>query len=146
MRGGAADAVSAMLTKIPLRTRLRVKTVTTDLSSAMMLIVRNCFPGASLVNDRFHVQHIAYNPNREITELRIVNGRGQTVYELKQKMKQHSALSVYMEELKRELARTGVTMEAVLERYALKEPGEMTEEIYKKALRSLKKTRTKEAA
>ena len=51
-----------------------------------------------------------------------------------------------MEELKRELARTGVTMEAVLERYALKEPGEMTEEIYKKALRSLKKTRTKEAA
>lgn len=99
-----------------------------------------------VTSDRFHVQHIAYNPNREITELRIVNGRGQTVYELKQKMKQHSALSVYMEELKRELARTGVTMEAVLERYALKEPGEMTEEIYKKALRSLKKTRTKEAA
>ena len=99
-----------------------------------------------VTSDRFHVQHIAYNPNREITELRIVNGRGQTVYELKQKMKQHSALSAYMEELKRELARTGVTMEAVLERYALKEPGEMTEEIYKKALRSLKKTRTKEAA
>lgn len=58
MRGGAADAVSAMLTKISLRTRLRVKTVTTDLSSAMMLIVRNCFPGASLVNDRFHVQQL----------------------------------------------------------------------------------------
>ncbi len=58
VRGGAADAASAMLTKIPLRTRLRVKTVTTDLSSAMMLIVRNCFPGASLVNDRFHVQQL----------------------------------------------------------------------------------------
>ena len=39
-----------------------------------------------VTSDRFHVQHIAYNPNREITELRIVNGRGQTVYELKQKM------------------------------------------------------------
>ena len=35
-----------------------VKTVTTDLSSAMMLTVRRVFPGATLVNDRFHVQRL----------------------------------------------------------------------------------------
>lgn len=52
--GVATDVVSAVLRKIPLRQRLKVKTVTTDLSSAMMLKVRKVFPGASLINDRFH--------------------------------------------------------------------------------------------
>lgn len=58
VRGVATDTVSAVLKKIPLRQRLRVKTVTTDLSSAMMLTVRKSFPAASLVNDRFHVQQL----------------------------------------------------------------------------------------
>lgn len=58
VRGVAADSVSAVLKKIPLRKRLEVKTVTTDLSSAMMLTVRTVFPAASLVNDRFHVQQL----------------------------------------------------------------------------------------
>lgn len=68
VRGVAADAVSAILKKIPLRTRLKVKAVTTDLSSAMMLIVRKCFPGASLVNDRFHVQQLI---SEAVDQLRI---------------------------------------------------------------------------
>ena len=38
--------------------RLSVKTVTTDLSSAMMLTVRKVFPAAKLINDRFHVQQL----------------------------------------------------------------------------------------
>ena len=42
--------------KVPLLLRLRVKTVITDLSSAMMLTVRTAFPKAKLVNDRFQVQ------------------------------------------------------------------------------------------
>lgn len=58
VRGVATDTVSAVLKKIPLRQRLRVKAVTTDLSSAMMLTVRKSFPAASLVNDRFHVQQL----------------------------------------------------------------------------------------
>lgn len=57
-RGVATDAVSAILKKIPLRRRLEVRTVTTDLSSAMMLTVRTAFPGARLINDRFHVQRL----------------------------------------------------------------------------------------
>ena len=46
VRGVASDTVSAILRKVPLKQRLKVKTVTTDLSSAMMLTVRNVFPGA----------------------------------------------------------------------------------------------------
>lgn len=58
VRGVTTDAVCAILKKIPLRKRLEVKTVTTDLSSAMMLTVRTVFLYASLINDRFHVQQL----------------------------------------------------------------------------------------
>lgn len=68
IRGVATDAVSKVLKKIPLRKHLIVKTVTTDLSSAMMLTVRTAFPGASLVNDRFHVQQLI---SEAIDQLRI---------------------------------------------------------------------------
>lgn len=68
IRGVAADTVSAVLNKIPLRQRLKVKTVTTDLSSAMMLTVRKSFPGASLINDRFHVQQLI---SEAVDQLRI---------------------------------------------------------------------------
>ena len=60
--------MSAVLKKIPLRQRLKVRTITTDLSSAMMLTVRTAFPGASLVNDRFHVQQLI---SEAIDQLRI---------------------------------------------------------------------------
>lgn len=68
IRGVATDVVSAVLKKIPLRQRLKVKTVTTDLSSAMMLTVRTAFPGASLINDRFHVQQLI---SEAVDQLRI---------------------------------------------------------------------------
>ena len=58
VRGVATDAVSGILRRLPHRKRLSVKTVTTDLSSAMMLTVRKVFPAAKLINDRFHVQQL----------------------------------------------------------------------------------------
>lgn len=58
VRGVASDTVSAILKKVPRELRRRVETVTTDLSSAMMLTVRNVFPKAKLINDRFHVQKL----------------------------------------------------------------------------------------
>lgn len=58
VKGVATDAVSTILKKVPLKKRLEVKTVTTDLSSAMMLTVRSSFPAAKLINDRFHVQQL----------------------------------------------------------------------------------------
>jgi len=58
VRGVASDTVSEILRKVPRELRRRVETVTTDLSSAMMLTVRNVFPKARLINDRFHVQQL----------------------------------------------------------------------------------------
>lgn len=58
IRGVASDTVSEVLRKVPRELRNRVKTVTTDLSSAMMLTVRTVFPKAMLINDRFHVQQL----------------------------------------------------------------------------------------
>ena len=68
IKGVATDKVSAVLKKIPLQKRLKVKTVTTDLSSAMMLTVRTAFPGAKLINDRFHVQQLM---SEAVDQLRI---------------------------------------------------------------------------
>ena len=55
VRGVASDTVSGILKKV---IRRKVETVTTDLSSAMMLTVKNAFPKAKLINDRFHVQQL----------------------------------------------------------------------------------------
>ncbi|MCI8465047.1 MAG: hypothetical protein HFI63_04215 [Lachnospiraceae bacterium] len=45
-----------------------------------------------------------------------------------------------------ELERTGVTLEAVLVRYQLPGLNAMTKEVYDKAMRSLKRTKPKQAA
>ena len=58
VRGVSSDTVVGILKRIPIRERASVKTVTTDLSSAMMLTARSCFPAAKLINDRFHVQQL----------------------------------------------------------------------------------------
>lgn len=68
IKGVASETVSKILRKIPLKQRLCVKTVTTDLSSAMMLTVRLSFPVAKLINDRFHVQQLM---SEAVDQLRI---------------------------------------------------------------------------
>ena len=96
--------------------------------------------------DRFRVQAIAYNSRREISALSIVNGRGQKVYELKEKPSPAGITEMQMATLEKELKRTGVTMAAVLERYGVGEPGQLTPETFTKALSGLKKTKDREAA
>ncbi len=58
VRGVASEVVGGILKEIPFKKRLEVETVTTDSSSAMMPTVRTAFPGARLINDRFHVQRL----------------------------------------------------------------------------------------
>lgn len=58
IHGVSSDTVSDVLRRIPHEVRQKVRTITTDLSSAMMLTVRRAFPTAMLVNDRFHVQQL----------------------------------------------------------------------------------------
>ena len=87
IRGVATDTVSAVLKKIPLRQRLKVRTITTDLSSAMMLTVRTAFPGASLVNDRFHVQQLV---SEAVDQLRIRH-RWEVLEEENKAIREHRA-------------------------------------------------------
>ena len=147
-----------------------------------------------VTSEKFSVEAISYNKQREIIELVIVNGRGCKVYEMRQSistgqqnlMGQRSSAeqknlaerrssteqkslagqqsqtgqkaSVRQEEkkggitdmqreaLQKELERTGVPIETVLARYKIQKIGEMTADIYLKALNSLKRSKTKEAA
>lgn len=116
--------------------------------------------------EHFHVQSISYNGEREVSAVSIINSTGRTVFEWQKKQAggfnpdgADSAdgvngagsigtgiTAVQMEVLKKELDRTGITMEAVLERYGIERPEQMTPETYKKALSGLKRTKPKKAA
>ena len=87
VRGVASDTVSEILKKVPREIRRRVKTVTTDLSSAMMLTVRTVFPKATLINDRFHVQQLVTDA---IDQMRI-GFRWQVLAEENEAIREHRA-------------------------------------------------------
>jgi Transposase and inactivated derivatives len=61
------DVISALI-KMPRSVRLKVKEITLDLSPTMRLIAKSCFPNATLVSDRFHVQRLM---NEAVSDLRI---------------------------------------------------------------------------
>ena len=106
-------------------------------------------------NDHFSVDRIGYNEDKEIDCLVIVNDKGKTVYELNQgktKNQEPEAgerdgiTGAQMEQLQKELKRTGVGLKAVQDRYQIKEPQKMSEELYKKVMAALAKTKSSEAA
>ena len=63
-----SDITAVLEESIPAWRRLKVKEITCDLSSAMMEAVRQSFPLADIVNDRFHVQQLF---NEAMDDLRI---------------------------------------------------------------------------
>ena len=87
IRGVSTDTVSKILRKLPSAIRRAVKTVTTDLSSAMMLTVRRVFPCATLINDRFHVQRLM---SEAVDQMRI-RLRWQVLEEENKALKEHRA-------------------------------------------------------
>ena len=102
-------------------------------------------------SERFSVQSIEYNEEREICGLCIVNTSGRIVYSMGKivaaGVSQTAVLEVrQLESLKKELSRTGVTMDTVLNRYHIQTVDQMTEEIYKKAMDCLKRSKDKNAA
>lgn len=64
--GTKADTVISVIEKIPLRERNLVREITLDMAGNMGLIARKCFPNASRVTDRFHVQKLAIEALQEI--------------------------------------------------------------------------------
>ncbi len=90
-----------------------------------------------LTYDKFKLSNISYNDNREIVGLTIVNQNGEVVYSLGQSERTST--------INRELERTGVAIDAVLNRYGVSSVDDMTEETYRSAMNSLKKTKSRVA-
>ena len=107
--------------------------------------------------DKFKVSGISYNESREIAGLTITNQDGKIVYNLIDKSatnysnkeeaesQKNMAQEVFSESLYKELERTGVALDTVLQRYGISTIQDMDETTYKKAINSLKRTKTKVA-
>lgn len=117
--------------------------------------------GKFYTQDKFIVGNISYDEeNRVITGLIIVNRDGNVVYELKagNAAEAVSSRAKVLEgetsvektdknaaAIRKELERTGVALNAVLERYGVGSIQEMDDATYRKAMNSLKRTKTKAA-
>lgn len=115
-------------------------------------------------NDRFSVRSISYNEERAIDSLVVINSRGQTVYSMDTRKKVSArkesgkkgtpdndgvpgtVTTKQMTEFENELKRTGVALDTVLKRYRIESVEQITQEIYGKAMRSLKNSKDKKAA
>lgn len=104
--------------------------------------------GHYITTDRFSVQTISFNEQREISALIIMNREGKEVFQMEQKQlnTQTNGKNLQIELFLRELERTGIPVETVLERYNIQDISQMTPDIYNKALNGLRKTKTKGAA
>lgn len=103
-------------------------------------------------SESFSVADIAYNDDREIIGLRIVNGSGKTMYEQKadntgtDSGKTNAISKKQMASLNAELERTGVAIEAVQDRYQISKPEQMSVELYNRVMEALAKTKSAAAA
>lgn len=114
-----------------------------------------------VTSDHFKVQEISYNGEREICGLKIKNSKGMVVFTMKTEAgkgdagqsgtgKTTASVKTVLEEknrqaLLKELERTGVTLETVLDRYSLETLEQMTPEIYRNAISGLRKSKAKAA-
>lgn len=115
--------------------------------------------GKFYTQDKFFVSDISYNEeSRMITRLVIVNRDGNKVYELKAGKAAVSdqpeaqgngspadGMGEKTAAIRKELERTGVALDAVLERYGVDSIQEMDDATYRKAMSSLKRTKEKAA-
>lgn len=66
IEGTKSEKIIEVLNKIPKGQRNIVKEITLDMAGSMNKIAKSCFPKATLVIDRFHVQKLAYDAIQEI--------------------------------------------------------------------------------
>ena len=66
LEGTHSDTIIPFLQQLPAKERNKVEEVTLDLAGNMNRIVRQCFPNATIVIDRFHVQQLATEALQEI--------------------------------------------------------------------------------
>lgn len=68
LKGVDAQKIIPILSTLKEGKRFKVKEITLDMSPTMAKIARKCFPKATQVTDRFHVQQLA---NEAVQEMRI---------------------------------------------------------------------------
>lgn len=102
--------------------------------------------GKFFCNDSFSVAAITYSGERVINSLSIVNSKNKVVYVVGADNSVHSVSHTQMASLKRELLRTGVTAEAVKERYNIGNLENMPDDIYKRVMSALSRTKSAGAA
>lgn len=108
-------------------------------SSMLQIEIQN---GKRIVKDRFSVQKIEISNEKKITELSVVNQKGQEVFSYGSRKENTSRRFAEQKKLlAKELKRTGVTEQAVIERYGLRSLDEMDSETFLRVLTALKKTR-----
>ncbi|WP_456154234.1 ISAon1 family transposase [Solitalea canadensis] len=66
MEGTKSETIIPLLQKLSLKQRNKVQEITLDLAGNMSLIAKKCFPNATRVIDRFHVQQLATEALQEI--------------------------------------------------------------------------------
>lgn len=66
IKGTESESIIKVLKQIPEASRKKVTEVTLDMATSMHKIVKQCFPVASRVIDRFHVQKLAYDALQEM--------------------------------------------------------------------------------
>lgn len=64
--GTGSEKIIEVIERIPEKSRKQVKEVTLDMAGSMNKIIINCFPKATKVIDRFHVQKLAYDALQEM--------------------------------------------------------------------------------
>ena len=66
IEGTGSDQIIEVIERIPKKLRATVKEITLDMAGSMSKVVVKCFPNATKVIDRFHVQKLAYDALQEI--------------------------------------------------------------------------------
>ena len=66
IKGIKSDYNINILTSISATLRYKVKEITLDMAGNMNLIAQKCFPKATRVTDRFHVQKLAYDAVQQL--------------------------------------------------------------------------------
>ncbi len=99
--------------------------------------------GKKIVKDKFSVKTIGISQEgKTITNLEIINQKGQKVFCYEQKQPSHTLAQRERKILAQELARTGVQEDDILKRYSLESLNAMDQETYLRALTALRKTKT----
>lgn len=102
--------------------------------------------GKFCCNDHFSVATIAYSDERVINSLSITNSKNKVVYVMGTDNSVHRVSNTQMASLKKELARTGVTADEVKERYNIGNLENMPDDIYRRVMSALSRTKSAGAA